>query len=311
MKAAQYRVYGDTSVTEIVADAPVPEPVAGQVQVQVYAAGINPIDAAIRSGYLKDKIPLPFPVTLGGDFSGIVSKVGDGVSGVAVGDQVFGIANPLKGGSGSTAEFVVARTGNIAKKPTSVDHVNAAALPLAGTSALQGIEEHMHIGKGQHILIHGGAGGIGSLAIQIAKARGAFVAATASTDDAAFVKEIGADMVIDYKREDFTRIVSGYDAVFDTAGGDIANRSIPVVKPGGIVVSMTGQPDPEIARRYQVTAIAQGTNGTTKQLDRVAKLVDSGVIAPVIDRTYPLEQTRAAYERLASHPRGKVVIAVR
>jgi len=311
MNAAQYRVYGDTSVTEVVDDAPIPEPAAGQVQVQVYAAGINPIDAAIRSGYLKDKIPLPLPITLGGDFSGIVSKVGDGVSGVAVGDEVFGVANPLKGGSGSTAEFVVAGAGNIAKKPTRVDHTHAAALPLAGTSAIQGIEEHIHIGKGQQILIHGGAGGIGSLAIQIAKAQGAIVAATASTEDAAFVKEIGADLVIDYKREDFIRIVSGYDAVFVTVGGDVANRSIPVVKPGGIVVSMTGQPDLEKAKRHQITAIAQGTNGTTKQLDRLAELVDGGVIAPVIDRTYPLEQTRAAYERLTSHPRGKVVITVK
>lgn len=310
MKAALYKAYGDTRVTEIVDDAPVPEPAAGQVQVRVAASGINPIDAAIRSGYLKDVLPLPFPITLGGDFSGIVSKVGDGVSGIVPGDAVFGIANPFKGGSGSAAEFVVAGFGNTAKKPGNVDHVRAASLPLAGTSAIQGVEEHIAIGGGQRILIHGGAGGIGSLAIQIAKARGAFVATTVSTEDVAFAKEIGADMVIDYRKTDFVTVVSGYDAVFDTVGGDIANRSITVVKPGGIVVSMVGQPDAETAKRSRVTAIAQVTKGTTQQLDRLRDLVERGIVKPVIERTFPLAQAKDAYELLAAHPRGKVVLEI-
>lgn len=311
MKAAQYNKYGDTSVIEINEKAEAPQLKNGQVLVEVIATGINPIEVAIRNGYTQEMLPLTFPVNLGGDFSGVVSKVGEGVIDFKAGDEVYGIANPFKGGSGAAAEFVVANAVNTGFKPGSVDHVNAAALPLSGTSAVQALEEHIKLQSGQRILIHGGAGGVGSIAVQIAKALGAYVSATASTDDVEFVKNLGADEVIDYKKQDFTEVIKDYDAVFATVGDDIPTRSLSVVKEGGIVVSMAGEPDQEVAKERKVTAIGQMTQGTTEQLDRLEKLVDAGKVKAIIDKTFSLDQTKEAYDLLESHPRGKVVITVK
>jgi NADPH:quinone reductase-like Zn-dependent oxidoreductase len=311
MKAAQYNKYGDTSVIEINENAASPHPAKGQILVEVYAAGINPVESAIRNGYTKDMLPLTFPVNIGGDFSGVVSQVGEGVSDFKIGDEVYGIANHFKGGSGSVAELVASNASNSGPKPASIDHVQAASLPLTGTSALQALEEHINIKNGQKILIHGGAGGVGSIAIQIAKAHGAYVVTTVSSDDIEFVKDLGADQVIDYKTQDFTTLIKDLDAVLDTTRADAADKSIPFLKDGGVLVAMASQPDQELAKKHKVTALTQMTKGDTQQLARLKELVDSGKVKPVVDKTFSLEQSKEAYDALEKNPRGKVVIKIK
>lgn len=312
MKAAQYNKYGDTSVIEINDSATAPQPQKGQILVEVVAAGINPVEAAIRNGYMQQMLALMFPVTLGGDFSGKITGVGEEVTEFQIGDEVYGIANPFKGGTGAVAKFVCANASNSALKPTTIDDIKAAGLPLVGASALQAIEEHINIQEGQKILIQGGAGGVGSMAISIAKMHGAYVATTASTDAIDFVKSLGADEVIDYSTQDFATIIKDYDAVFDTVGGETTNKSIPVLKKGGVLVTMAGKPDEELAKQHEVTALSQMTKGDTAQLTRLKELVDEGKIKPIVDKTFPLAEAKEAYEYLEKgHPKGKIVITIK
>ncbi|TSC72706.1 MAG: NADPH:quinone reductase Zn-dependent oxidoreductase [Parcubacteria group bacterium Gr01-1014_38] len=321
MKAAQINRYGGGEVVEINENAPTPTVSQGHLLIEVHAAGVNPIDWKIREGYMQQMAPLQFPVTLGGDFSGIVMDVGDGVSGFTKGDEVYGQASVLGGGSGSFAEFLSANPTAVARKSKNVSHTEAAALPLAGVSALQALTEHIQLGKGpasatastgkQTILIHGGAGGIGSFAIQLAKHLGATVAATASADDAQYVKDLGADQVIDYKTQKFEDLLHDYDAVFDTVGGETYARSFKVLRKGGVIVSMVEQPNAELMQQYGVTAISQFTQVTTERLSKLAELVEQGVIKVRLDKTFPLEQAGAALTYLqAGHPRGKVVVEI-
>lgn len=197
MKAAQINAYGGSEVVEMNGQAPTPAVVDGSMLVEVHAAGVNPVDWKIREGYMQKMVPLKFPATLGGDFSGVVMEVGNTVSAFQPGDEVYGQAIIVGSGSGSFAEFVSANAGSAAQKPKTVNHTEAAALPLAGVSALQALTEHMSLFKGQKILIHGGAGGIGTIAVQLAKHLGAYVATTAAGGDATYGKELGADEVID------------------------------------------------------------------------------------------------------------------
>lgn len=190
MKAAQIKNYGGIDAIEINSNAQKPLLQQGQVLVEVHAASLNRIDSAVRNGYLQKMMPLPLPLTLGGDFAGVVTEIGKDVADFKVGDKVYGNAGVYKGGSGSLAEFVASKSENTYFKPTSIDFTKSAAFPLEGASALQGIEEELKVQAGQKILIQGGAGGIGSLAIQIAKMHGAFVATTVGTDDVEFVKNL-------------------------------------------------------------------------------------------------------------------------
>ena len=311
VKAAIYKKYGGPQVIEIV-DVEKPTPAQDQVLVEVYAASLNPVDIGIRAGRFGDSPHLKFPIVAAGNFSGVVSEAGKNVSEFKAGDEVYGQALVINGGSGSLAEFCASNNTNTATKPKTVTHPEAASLPLVGVSALQAIEQHIDLKPGQQILIHGGAGGIGSIAIQLAKSKGAYVATTVSGDSAAFVKNMGADKIIDYQKEDFEKILSGYDAVFNTVRGDVADKSFKVLKEGGILVSMTGQPNPDLAKQYNVSAIAQMTDTNTENLTRLAKLVDEGIIEPQIDKTFPLSAAREAYEYFESgHPRGKVVVKIK
>ena len=233
-------------------------------------------------------MPIEFPITLGGDFAGVVAETGVGVTGFKAGEEVYGQSGILMGGSGSLAEFTTAAAGKMARKPGSIDMANAASLPLVGASAVQGIEEHINIQKGQKILIHGGAGGIGSLAIQLAKVRGAYVATTVATGEISFAKQMGADEVIDYERQDFASIIKDYDAVFVTTATALSD-SYAVLKKGGILVAMTGQVDEAKATRYGIKAIQQMTQASTAQLTRLAELVDSGALKPVVEKTFLLD----------------------
>lgn len=312
MKAAQINKYGGIDFLEVNENVPKPTPSANQVLVEVKAASINPIDWKIREGYLKEMAPLQFPVTLGGDFAGVVSEISEGVFEFKIGDEVFGSAIVLNGGSGAFAEYLCANTRNIALKPETMDFIEASALPLVGTSTVQALEEHIKLQSGQKILIHGGAGGIGHIAIQLAKTLGAFVATTVNTNDIDFVKQLGADEVIDYKTQNFEEILNNFDAVFDTVGGQTTNKSFMVLRKEGILVSMLGQPKEELSQKYAVSAIGQNTQTNTTRLTRLSKLVDGGKIKVNIDKIFPLDSVREAFTYQEKvRPRGKVVLEIK
>lgn len=308
MKAAQYTTYGDYNVLEVNTDIPEPIPQNEQVSVDIHAAGINPIDYKIRNGMIQG-VPSSFPATIGGDFAGVITD--PGTSTFKTGDKVFGQAGIINGGSGSVAEKAVAPISKISTMP-DISFEEAASLPLAAGSALQAIEEIIKLQPGQKILIQGGAGGIGSFAIQIAKARGGYVATTVSSDDTEFVKTLGADEVIDYKAQKINDVLEKYDAVFDTAGSQTWNDSISILKKGGIIVSMNGQPLPEFAKERGVTSIGQATDINPEKLMKLKQFVEEGKIKPQIDRVFPLEKTRDAFSYLeAGKSRGKIVIKIR
>lgn len=311
MKAITINKYGGTEVIETSNDSQNPAVKAGQVLVEVHAASLNRIDTVIRAGYLHQMMPLNFPSVLGGDFAGIVTEIGEGVTNVKIGDEVYGYAGVFLGGSGSLAEYSSASVDKVSKKPKSIDMASAASLPLAGASAIQAIEEHIKIRKGQKILIHGGSGGIGSLAIQLAKLHEAYVATTVSTSNIELAKKLGADEVIDYKTNDFTSIIKDYDAVLVAAAEEL-NKSYKVVKKGGILVSIVGTMDENLAKELGITAITQMTQTSTSQLKRLGELVDSGKLKPLIDKTFTFNDAKEAFDYFEQkHPRGKVVIKIK
>lgn len=310
MKAAQIKEYGDASAVEVV-DIDQPTLSEGQVLVNVEAVSLNPFDSTVRSGYMQQMIPLQLPVTLGGDIAGEVSAVAEGVEHVAVGDVVYGQANVVAGNSGAFAEFAATSAQQVAKLPSNVTIQEAASLPLVGVSALQGLVEYIKLQAGQKILITGGAGGIGRIAIQIAKHIGAYVATTASGDGVAAAKELGADEVIDYKTQDFTELLSGYDAVFDTVGGADLNNTLAILKQGGIAVTMAGAFDEAKVAEAGVTALSESTQVSTANLDALTKLVEEGVVKPSIGKVFPLAEIQAAFTtRESGSVKGKIVVEV-
>jgi alcohol dehydrogenase len=325
MKSAQIKTYGDSEVLEINPNAPsLNDPSESMVLVTVKAAGVNPSDWKLREGFFKQMAPLQFPATLGMDFSGVIEKVGEGVSSstsdLKQGDEVYGQAGAFAGGSGAFAEMALAKADKIAHKPKTLTHEQAAGLPLVGVSAWQALVETMGLSKGQKILIHGGAGGIGSISIQLAKHLRAYVATTVSTNDIQFVKEeLGADEAIDYKTQTFEDVLShDFDAVFDTVGGETYTRSFKVLKRGGssesggsIIVSMLEQPVQELMNQFGVKAVFLFTQGNRERLTKLAEWVDQNNIRVNVERTFPLDEARAAldYQRDV-HPRGKIVLAM-
>jgi NADPH:quinone reductase-like Zn-dependent oxidoreductase len=308
MKAAQIAGFGDSSVIKI-NEVEKPKASGGQVLVEIHAAAVNPFDWKIMVGYVK--APFAFPLTLGGDFSGKVVEA-NGVASFKKGDAVYGSALVLSKGSGSFAEYATADPDHLAKKPKKLDDPQSASLVLTGVSAYQALYDHMQLKKGQKVLIHGAAGGIGTAAVQMAKNIGAYVAATASERDLDFVKKLGADVAIDYKNQKFDEMLKDFDAVYDTVGGDTYVRSHKVLKKGGIIVSMLEQSRPELLQQYGVKAIAQGTHINTERLSKLAELIDKGVVKPQIDKSFPLEKAGEAMQyQQTGHPRGKIVLKVR
>jgi alcohol dehydrogenase len=320
MKAAQIRSYGDSEVVEINQSASSPnDPSEGKVLVSVKAAGVNPSDWKFREGFFKQMVPLQFPATLGIDFSGVIEKVGAGVaSDLKQGNEVYGQSGGFAGGSGAFAEIALANADKIAHKPKTLTHEQAAGLPLVGVSAWQALVETIGLSKGQKILIHGGAGGIGSISIQLAKHLGAYVATTVNANDIQFVKEeLGADEVIDYKTQTFEDVLPhDFDAVFDTVGGETYTRSFKVLKRssssgGGVIVSMLEQSVQELMDQFGVKAVFLFSQVNRERLTRLAEWVDQNNIRVNVERTFPLDETRAAldYQRDV-HPRGKIVLAM-
>ena len=314
MKSAQMKGYGSSEMVEINQNDSIPNPSAGKVLVNVKAAGVNPVDWKIREGYMRQVMQLRFPSTLGMDFSGIIKEKGEGVLNFNQGDEVYGQASIASGGSGAFSEMALANADTIAHKPNTLSHEEAAGLPLVGVSAWQALVETIGLSNSQKILIHGGAGGIGSVAIQLAKHLGAHVATTVSTNDKQFAKELGADEVIDYKTQTFEEVLPhDYDAVFDTVGGDTYMRSFKVLKRGGssIIVSMLEQPNQELMDRFDVKSTFQFTQVNRERLTRLAEWVDQNNIHVNIDRTFRLDETAKALDYQKDvHPRGKVVLAI-
>ena len=310
MKAARISEYGHADKIQIV-DIEQPTVKPGCVLVSVYAASINPWDIKVREGVVKDMLGMQLPFTLGGDFAGVVQEVGEDVTHVKRGDKVYGEASASGRNSGAIAEYAVTQGVELARMPKNVDFVTAAVAPLTGLSAVQVLMGHMKLQPGQKILIHGGAGGIGTMAVQIAKHIGAYVAATATGDGIAYVQNLGADEVIDYKAQNFEAL-HDFDAVFDTVGGSTYERSFKVLRRGGIIVSMLEQPAQNLMSEYGVTAIHQLTQTTVESLDTLTQLIEDGAVTVHVDKAYPLEQVRQAFMALESGSvKGKIGVIIR
>lgn len=314
----------------------VPEPTLGEqdVLVQIHAASINPLDLKIRSGALKRILPLRLPLVLGNDLAGVVTQVGAKVQGFKPGDEVYARTDTRR--IGTFAEFIAVAESNLALKPASLSMEEAASIPLVGLTAWQALVEKGQLRKGQKVFIHAGSGGVGTLAIQLAKHLGAYVAATTSSANVALVKSLGADLVIDYKKDDFAKMLRDYDLVLHSLGDEELAQSVSVLRPGGQLITLSGPPDPAFARsagmpkllqlivgllsrkirkraaQRQVSYAFLFMRGSGEQLARLAELIDSGVIRPVVDKVFPFEATDEALAYVDSgRAKGKVVVSVR
>ncbi len=310
MKAAQINDYGTKDVLKVTDAADQPAITEDQVLVAVHAAGVNPFDVKVREGQVRQMAELSFPAILGGDVAGMIAELGSGVTGFQIGDEVYGQAGALSG-HGSFAEFTPVKAGSLATKPKNIDFITAAALPLTGSSTYQALVDHMNLQPNQKILIHGGAGGIGSLAIQVAKHLGAQVTTTAGPKDIDYVKQLGADEVIDYTTQDFSQLAHDYDAVFDTIGGETNQKSYEVLKPGGILVSMVAPANDDLVSQHGISYIHQFTQTNTDRLTKIAEMVEADRLKVNVDKVFPLDQAPDALDYLQTgHPRGRVVIQV-
>ncbi|HJU33002.1 MAG TPA: NADP-dependent oxidoreductase [Hyphomicrobiaceae bacterium] len=287
-----------------------PDPVAraGEVVVDVHAASVNGADWKVRTG--ESYAQTQFPYVLGRDFSGVVSAVGDGVGDLAVGDEVFAVCDV--GQEGAYAEKIAIKSAIVARKPASLSHQQAAAVALAGLTALVSVEDTLQLRRGETILVQGGAGGVASIAVQLAKHLGARVITTASAANHAYLREIGADVILDYRGEDFTRAASGCDAVFDTVGGEAAKRSFAVLKPGGRAAFIASGAQAPRPPRSDVQSLRPNVLRDRPHLDRIAALVAAKAIKVPEITAFPLAQAEAAHRISQSrHLRGKLVLKVR
>jgi NADPH:quinone reductase-like Zn-dependent oxidoreductase len=286
-------------------EAPQPRPGEAEVLVRVHAAAMTPTELVwVPTWTTPTGEPRRFPIILGHEFSGEVAAVGDGVTDVAVGNPVYGLNDWF--GDGARAEYDVARAAEVAPKPRSVDHLAAAVTPISALTAWQGLIGRARLAAGDRVLVHGAAGGVGVFAVQLARWRGATVIGTASAHNAAFVRGLGADEVIDYRAVRFEDIARGIDVVFDTVGGETLDRSWGVLKPGGrlvtIAASVEGSPDPRTREAFFIVRPDRG------QLNEITRLIDAAQLRPVVDRVFPLARARQAYEHKPA--RGKVVLSV-
>jgi NADPH:quinone reductase-like Zn-dependent oxidoreductase len=308
MRVVVQESVGGPEVLHVV-ERPSPTPSAGEVLVRVAAAGINPVDVAVRAGFYPLLGEPPF--TIGWDISGTVVAVGNGVSGLKAGDDVFGMPFFPKSAA-AYAEQVIAPVDQIARKPQSLSHEQAAALPLAGLTAWLGLVRTAALRAGQRVLIHGAGGGVGHLAVQIAKARGATVIATASTGKIEFVRSLGADEVIDYGKTDFLSVAKDVDVALEPLGGDHAEKTASAVKPGGILVSLLNVSDAAKAAasergvRVERISVVPDREG----LIELARLADAGKLQVHVEKAFPLDKAGDAHRFLASKPKGKVVLTV-
>lgn len=303
MKAVRIHAYGASNVLTL-EDIPTPRPGDGEVLVKIQAASINPIDYKIREGKVKQ----PLPMTMGRDLSGVVEDLGANVTGFAKGDAVFGL---LGRDRGSYADYVATRVDVLAAKPKNLGHDEAAAVPLAAITAFQGMVDHGGMRAGQRVLIHGGGGGVGHIAIQIAKARGCWVATTISGRDKDFVLGLGADKAIDYRTERFEDQLSDLDLVYDLIGGETQARSFAVLKPGGALISTLQEPDREKAREKNLRTAHYMADANRRELSDIAQLIEAGKIKPHVAARFALADAAKAQDKLEKeHVQGKIVLTI-
>jgi NADPH:quinone reductase-like Zn-dependent oxidoreductase len=305
MKAVRIHEFGGPETLKV-EDLAKPEAGASEVLIRILGASVNPVDYKIRQGgYLPEDA---LPMTLGRDVAGVVEAVGHGVDEFKQGDAVYAMLTPKHGGY---AEYVAEPISNVARKPETLDFIQAAAVPLAGLTAWQGLFDHGGLKEGQTVLIHGAAGGVGHFAVQFAAARGARVIATCSGQDADFVKGLGAAEVIDYHKEKFEDRVHEVDLVFDLVAGETQDRSFAVIRQGGVLVSTLKEPDEARAaeRNIRTAHYMAAPNGA--QLAEIGRLIDAGKVVPNIDGVFPLNAAADAEKELeTSHVRGKIVLSV-
>jgi NADPH:quinone reductase-like Zn-dependent oxidoreductase len=303
------RTFGGPEVLEI-ADVEPPQPLPTEVLVEVRAIGVNPVDGIVRAGHFPLLGPPPF--ILGWDISGVVVEVVPGVHRFKVGDEVYGM--PLFPRAGNAyAEYVAAPSRQLALKPRTVDHAHAAGVPLAGLTAWQGLVDIADLRAGQRVLIHGAGGGVGHLAVGIAKALGAHVIGTASAGKVEFVKGLGADEVVDYRAVDFTTAVTDVDLVIDPIGGQLSQRSLTVLRPGGLLLSLVGRGDQRMAALAEQTGVRfEGISVEPDRvgLERLAELIDGGWVRPYVGHAVPLEDAHKAHALIDQSTQGKIVLTV-
>ena len=308
MKAVVIHEYGGPEVLKY-EDVPQPEPKQDQLRIRVVAAGVNPVDGMIRSGILDKEGRRTFPIILGGDISGVVEKVGSEITRFKPGDPVFAYVS--LDNSGGYAQYALVTEREAAPKPRSLIYVEAAAVPIVALTAWQALIDTAKLKAGQTVLIHGGSGGVGSFAIQIAKAHGAKVIATASAANQELLKQLGADVAIDYTKQNFENVAKDVDVVLDSIGKDTLARSYGVVKKGGIIVSLVARPDPAELEKHGIRGEALSVDPNSDELSEIGKLIDEKKINVIVSQTFPLSEARKAQEQVATgHTRGKIVLKV-
>jgi NADPH:quinone reductase-like Zn-dependent oxidoreductase len=311
MKAIVIDQYGEK---EVLQEREMAQPIIqdDQVLLEIHATSINPIDWKLRAGYLKEMLPFEFPIILGWDAAGIIAEKGKNVSNFEVGDRVF--TRPATTRQGTYAEYVAVEENLLAHMPSSMSFEDAAAIPLAGLTAWQCLVDFSGIKKDDKVLIHAGAGGVGTFAIQIAKSFGAYVATTASEKNVEFLKSLGADVVINYKEEEFSEILTDFDIVLDSMGGDIQSNSYKVLKPNGKLVSIAQPPSEEEAQRHHVDAGFVWLEPKGEQLQHLAHMYESGELKVVIGESFDFNEKSLKEAHALSethHARGKIVIQIK
>jgi NADPH:quinone reductase-like Zn-dependent oxidoreductase len=308
MRAVGLHSFGGPEVL-VLEKMPRPRAGAGEVLIRVHAAGVNPLDWKVRDGHVKAWLQHRLPLIPGWDVSGVVEAVAPDVTAFKVGDAVYGMLDFIR--NGAYAEYVAARTLNLAFKPNSIDHIQAAAVPLASLTAWQSLFEVAGLKSGQTVLIHAAAGGVGHFAVQLAKWKEAKVIGTASAGNENFLRELGADEVIDYRTTKFEEAVQDVDVVLDTLGGDTQQRSWQVLKKGGILVATLGISSPEAAHQHDVRGEGVMVRPDAAQLTQIAALIDAGNLKPAVTTILPLAEAARAHElSQTTHVRGKIVLQV-
>lgn len=308
MKAVMMNEYGDESVLQYTTDAARPEPQSDEILIKVRAAGFNQLDIKIRDG-LGKMFDLQPPLILGVEIAGIVEQIGADVKNFKIGDEVFAAVSPMR--RGGYAEYALVNESDAGIKPNNTDFETAAAIPVAALTSWQALFELAQLRRGQKVLIHGASGGVGSLAVQMAKNKGIYVYATASGTNEEFVTNLGADEFIDYKQEKFEEIVKDVDAVLDTIGGDTLERSFQTLKKGGFLVTTVQPPPEDKAQEFGVKAEMMLLHSSAEQLKEIAQMVEHGELKAFVETVLPLAEIKKAHEFAKNgHTRGKIVLRI-
>ena len=308
MKAIVLHEYGGPEMLRY-EDAPRPNPKEDEVLIRVIAASVNPVDVAVRSGKYAEYFHTTLPLIPGMDAAGVVEKAGSKISKLKAGDPVYAFFTLRE--EGGYAEFAIAKENEVSRKPQSITYEQAAAVPAAGSTAWQALIDTGKLSAGQTVLIHGGSGGVGHMAIQIAKARGARVIATASTANQEFLKKLGADQAIDYTKSKFEEVVKDVDVVLDAVGGETLTRSYGVVKKGGIIVTIADEPDQAALDKHGIRGVSIASAPKSDTFEELTHLIEAKKLTPVVSQVFPLAEAAKAQDQIATrHTRGKVVLQV-